>query len=409
MALMQIEDAGEGGGRPSWNAFLEMGFRPLYLAGCAWAAIAVLVWIFAPHWLVGTLGGVAWHAHEMLWGFVATIAVGFLLTASANWTNRNPLQGPALGGLLAVWLVARVAFLLPGAKAFGFGVLAELLFFLVAVVAVARVIILARSRRNYFVPVLLAALGVADLLFLLAVAGGDYAALMRHVATGMLVMSVLTLLVARRVIPFFASRAVPGLQIPMHERSGHWQLVVASIAVLCALLQWSWPMAVALLIAGVIGLVQVLAWQPRAVLGRPLLWVLYLGYAMLAVGLIVAAVQALGVGRAALPLHLIGIGGFSLLIIGMVTRTALGHSGRALQTDRSMVASYVCVALALVLRLAALWPSAWVLGLWRASALLWGLAFALYLWRFTPWLVSPRADAGKRVIPVSAAAPRQGA
>lgn len=409
MALMQIEEAAGGGGRPSWNAFLEMGFRPLYLAGCGWAAIAVLVWIFAPQWLVGTLGGVAWHAHEMLWGFVATIAVGFLLTASASWTNRNPLHGPALGGLLVVWLVARVAFLLPGPKAFGFGVLAELLFFAVSVVAVARVIILARSRRNYFVPVLMAALGVADLLFLLAVAGGDYLALMRHVGTGMLVMSVLTLLIARRVIPFFASRAVPGLQIPLHERSGHWQLVAASIAVVCALLQWHWPQAAALTVAGVIGLVQVRAWQPRAVLGRPLLWVLYLGYTLLAVGLIVAAAQALGVGRAALPLHLIGIGGFSMLIIGMVTRTALGHSGRALQTDRSMVASYVCVVVALVLRLAALWPSVWVAELWRASALAWGLAFGLYLWRFAPWLVSPRADAASRVIPVRAAGPAKGA
>ena len=84
--------------RPQWRAFTEMGFRPLYLAGSAWALISVLLWVHAPSLLRGELNG--WrHAHEMLWGFVATIAVGFLLTAGANWTGRNPLRGNALAAL----------------------------------------------------------------------------------------------------------------------------------------------------------------------------------------------------------------------------------------------------------------------------------------------------------------------
>src|SRR5690606_36249876 len=78
---------------PQLKAFLELGFRPLYIAGCAWALLSVALWVYAPQWLSAPLGGVAWHAHEMLWGFVATIAVGFLLTASATWTGINPLQG----------------------------------------------------------------------------------------------------------------------------------------------------------------------------------------------------------------------------------------------------------------------------------------------------------------------------
>ena len=93
--------------RPQWRAFTEMGFRPLYLAGCAWALISVLLWVHAPSLLRGELNRLAWHAHEMLWGFVATIAVGFLLTAGANWTGRNPLRGNALAALCLVWLAAR--------------------------------------------------------------------------------------------------------------------------------------------------------------------------------------------------------------------------------------------------------------------------------------------------------------
>jgi uncharacterized protein involved in response to NO len=94
--------------RPQWRAFLTLGFRPLYFAGCAWAAVAIAIWIFAPALIGQPLSGLAWHAHEMLWGFVATIAVGFLLTASANWTKINPLHGWPLGLLALIWLVARI-------------------------------------------------------------------------------------------------------------------------------------------------------------------------------------------------------------------------------------------------------------------------------------------------------------
>ena len=85
---------------PDLRAFLSLGFRPLYLAGAAWAAASVAVWIFAPQWLQPPLAGVAWHAHEMLWGFVATIAVGFLLTAGA--ATLSFLTGGILEGLLAM-------------------------------------------------------------------------------------------------------------------------------------------------------------------------------------------------------------------------------------------------------------------------------------------------------------------
>ena len=110
--LLQIEEPGpQKRPAPQWAAFLELGFRPLYLAGCSWAALSVALWVFAPGLLRGQLGGVFWHAHEMLWGFIATIAVGFLLTAASNWTGITPLKGWALGLLSALWLLARGAYL----------------------------------------------------------------------------------------------------------------------------------------------------------------------------------------------------------------------------------------------------------------------------------------------------------
>ena len=379
---------------PQWRAFLELGFRPLYIAGCSWALVSILLWVFAPQWLTGRLNGVAWHAHEMLWGFVVTIAVGFLLTAGANWTGLNPLRGRPLGGLALLWLIARLAFLVPGQAAFVVAALADLLFFGWAAAAMGRAIVVKRNRRNYGVPLLMLGLGVADGLFLWAVSIGDHALLMQRFHAGLLCMALVALLVARRVIPFFAMRAVSGLTIPMHTRTGHWQLGAGVLAIAFLLIGWPPAQAAALAAAGVLALWQALAWRPWAVRRKPLLWVLYAGYAGLGIGLVVAALAAVDPGvRAAWPVHVVGVAGFSVLIIGMVTRTALGHLGRPLQTDRSMVTAYVLVIVAALLRLLALVPGILMPGLLHASALAWVLAFALYLWRFVPMLIRPRIDA----------------
>jgi uncharacterized protein involved in response to NO len=234
---------------------------------------------------------------------------------------------------------------------------------------------------------------MADALYLLAALQGDYALLLQRFNTDLLCMALIALLVARRVIPFFAMRAVPGLTISMHTRSGQWQLGAGLVAVIGSLLQFHPVTAVALMVAGGLALFQVLAWRPWAVRHAPLLWILYAGYAALGAGLLVAAVQTMGwIVRAAWAAHVIGVAGFSVLIIGMMTRTALGHLGRPLQTDRTMVISYALVIVAAVLRLVALLPTAVALGALQASATAWVLAFALYLWRFLPMMIRPRAD-----------------
>ena len=300
--LPQIREPGtEKPPAPQRAAFLELGFRPLYVAGCFWAAASVFLWVFAPGLLRGQLAGVIWHSHEMLWGFIGTIAVGFLLTAVANWTGINPLKGRALGTLSMLWILARVGYLMPGRAAFTVATTSELLFFTGAAIAMGLAIYGARSRRNYGVPLLVLALGVTDALFLLAARQGDYLLLMQHLNMGLLCMTVIALLVARRVIPFFAMRAVPGLSVPMHTRSGHWQLAAGGLAISSGLLGWTGAMALFLTVAGTIALVQVLAWKPSAVRGVPLLWILYVGYASLGAGLLVAAAQA-GAVRCRAPL-----------------------------------------------------------------------------------------------------------
>lgn len=376
---------------PSLRAFLELAFRPLYIAGTAWALVAIAVWIYAPQLLTGPLNGIAWHAHEMLWGFIATIAVAFLMTAGSNWTGINPLQGRALAVACGLWLVARMGFLVPSEVAFWVAMAAELAFFLQASVAMMLAVVRSKNTRNYAVPGLLAALGGIDALYLLTARGGDYAALMQRFNAGVTVMALIALLIGRRVIPFFAMRAVPGLTIPKHTETGWVQLGACVVAAFSLLLGIPLLTALALGLAGGLALVQLISWRPLAVRANALLWILYVGYGGIGLGLLLAALAAAGVDvPRVLPVHVIAMAGFSVLIIGMVTRTALGHLGRTLATDRRMRTSYWLVLTAVVLRLAAIAPTPATATLLHLAAAAWVGALALYLWQFVPMLIRPR-------------------
>ncbi len=252
----------------------------------------------------------------------------------------------------------------------------------------ARAVVTARSRRNYLLPVLLLGLGIADGFFLLAIAQNDTALALQRLDTGLLCMAVIALLVGRRVIPFFAMRAVPGLTVPMHESSAVVQLIAGIAAVLLSFGGFGVPLAVALTPIAAISVWQLLTWQPWAVRKNPLLWILYIGYGGIAAGLLMASLHALGVIQSAAPhTHVIAIGGFSVLIIGMVTRTSLGHLARPLVLDRSMQVSYVLMLTALVLRMLALVPSSWSVIWLQLSAVAWISVFALYLARFGPMML----------------------
>ena len=391
--LLHIEEPQRArASRPQWRASFELAFRPLYPLACAWAAISVAIWVFAPHWLVGQMPGIAWHAHEMLWGFVASIAVAFLLTAGATWTGINPLQGPALAATVVLWLIARLGFLLPGATWFRVASVADVLFFVVAAAAMARVVHRSDSRRNMGVAPMLLLLGGTDAAYLWSVSAGNYAAWTHQLQLGMVGMAMLTVLVARRVIPFFANRAVPQLNAPPLAGLGRLQLVAIGVTIVSLLMDWLGLAAAMLALTAAFVLVQVLAWKPWRVWRVPLLWILYLGYTGLGAGLLMAALYwTERVTGLPLPMHVLAMAGFSLLIIGMVTRTALGHTGRPLRTDASMLASYALLVLATVTRLLALHPAfgrPWLL----ASAACWCAALAIYVWRFVPMLIRPRLD-----------------
>ncbi|MDY3330721.1 MAG: NnrS family protein [Pelistega sp.] len=403
MALIQIDIPDPAARQPSkFEVIFALGFRPMYLMSAIWAAIAVALWIYMPQLLVGKMAGVWWHAHEMLWGFIATVAVGFLLTASATWTGKNPLKSTPLALLCALWLVARIGYLVPGSVSFTVAAIADVGFFIYGAIALARVLIKSKSKQNY--PLVGALLGLAatNTAYLSYIALDKTEYLRTGFQTGLLIMAFIALLIGRRVIPFFTQRGA-GLDIPRSEKSGKYQLWLTGLAVISLVAGLSVVTAILLLALGAVTLYQLYTWQPLGVRKVPLLWVLHISYFFLGLGLIVAAIYFLPVSTTALPpatfVHTIGMGGFAVMIIGMMTRTALGHTGRPLKASKLMVWAYVLVIVATLLRLAALFipsvaPSAAaaIVPLWHTSAACWIMAFIAYAYQYAPYLTSVRAD-----------------
>lgn len=380
------------------NASLSMGFRPLYLLATLWAAISVCLWVFAPTHLNTPLPGMYWHAHEMLWGFVSTIAVGFLLTASATWTGINPLFGRPLGLLCLVWICSRLLFLLgPNSTLLLAGTL-DSLFFLWAAVAIARSVILSKNWRNLVLPFMLLFLAATQFGFVYGAKNVNYTLMWQSFTIAWIVMAVISLLISSRVIPFFSKRRLADTTIPLLARLHPVLLGLGAVMVIALCLNQKWLAGVALIMAAFIVFYQLSRWYRVAIWQDSLLWILYVGYAFIGVGLVSAGIyfaqDALGLHvRLAVPIHIMAVAGFSIVIIGMLVRTTQGHLGMTLSTTAVSRTAFYCMIICAAARLIALWPSSVSLYALHFSTLFWVLSLGLYISQFALKLLSPRPAA----------------
>ena len=391
---------------------LSIGFRPFYLLAAAFAAAALPIWQFAPEDLRPAepyLAGPAWHAHEMVFGFAAAVLTGFLLTAARAWTGLTTPAGWRLAALAALWVAGRVLVATgPSIPA----IVMDCLFLPCVALAVALPVVRARNRRNLPVAAVPALLGGANLLFHLDHV--DIIALPRANGGALLALDLFALLVALmagRVIPAFTANAVPEAR---PRRNAYLEVVafgtLAMLLVAGALGEWvpggQWLAAVAAL-GALAHIVRLGLWDPAATLREPLLWVLPLSYAWLPAALILRTLWLADVGvPQAAAYHALGAGAMGGLMLGMMTRSALGHTGRALVAGRVELAAYVLVHLGAAARVfgplagADAEPHAQAL-----SAVLWSGAFALFLAVYWPILTRPRIDeapvpeAGRRSTP----------
>jgi uncharacterized protein involved in response to NO len=375
-------------------ALFRLGFRPFYLLAAILAAVSVPLWVaMLRGWVAAPAGtgAMLWHAHEMVYGFALAVITGFVFTAARTWTGLDTPAGRQLIVRVCLWLAARILF---AAGLLDLAIAVELAFLVSVGLPVARILIKTSSRRNYFLLAMLAAFAVADVLFWAALKGWLAIAPVSLIHFGVYLVATLIIVIGGRVTPSFTANASPGLRPWRSKRLDIAALVVSASAFVSLLASREGVMTAALcLTAALLHAVRLAGWNGWAARRNPMLWILHASYAWLAIGFFLAAAAAMGWVMPQLALHALSTGLIGGMIMGMITRTALGHTGRALRAGRAEVAMFVLIQLAALVRVlpAIFWPGGY-LEFVAASAVLWSLAFFLYAVVYAPRLAQPRVD-----------------
>ncbi len=374
-------------------ALLRLGFRPFYLLAAIFAVIAVPGWLLQRQGILppGYLQGLHWHQHEMIFGFVAAVIVGFLFTAGRVWTGLPTPHGKPLLAFVLLWLSARI--MLPFTNN-SMGIAIDLSFLPAAAFVLAQLVWRSRTWRHLPIVAALVGLAVCNLGFHLAmlqVIDIDPTTAI-HAALGFIVMLVQTM--AGRVIPGFTANALPDARIRRISQltvAAHLVLGIAMIAVVTGL--DARLTAVLTLTAAVLHFAHLWCWDSFATRHKPILWILHLSYAWIPIGLVMMAAASMGWIPASLAWHALTVGAMSGMIAGMITRTALGHTGRPLVAGKAEIAFYVLIQLAALTRvfIGIVEPHNYEPGL-QISATLWSLAFLIYVMAYLPILARARID-----------------
>ena len=380
--------------RRTGPVLLSYGFRPFFLGAAVWAVLAMALWIAAfavgaP--LGGAYGAVAWHGHEMLFGFGAAVLAGFLMTAIPNWTGQMPLSGPPLAALAGLWLAGRLAMLAVPWIGVVPAVAVDAVFLPAVVAVCARELIAGRKWKDMKVLVAIAAIGLANIGYhaeVLATGAAQGAA--RAAVAGYVL---LIMIIGGRIIPSFtrnwlALRGETRLPVPFGRPDG-----VAIVATLAALLVWviapeGPPAAVACLAGAAIVAWRLSRWRGSATAREPLLLVLHVGFGFVALGFLALAAGALGWLPPAGSMHVVMVGGVGGMMLAVMTRATRGHTGRALTASRTTVAAYASLFGAALAR-----PAADLLAspvLLDIAGGLWIAAFGLFLAEYAPMLLRDR-------------------
>lgn len=379
-------------------AFLTQSFRPFFLAAGLWSATAIALWIvmFATGTaLPSRFDPLTWHIHEMLFGFAMAAVAGFLLTAIPNWTQRLPVNGEPLALLAGLWLLGRIACLVSARVSPWFATAADLSFPVVLVAVVAREIVAGRSWHNLPMVAPVTVLGIANLLMHLETDGIAVPAGLGW-RLGLAALIVLISVVAGRIVPSFTRNWLAKRRVSSLPAAPGWIDRAALGTLHAGLIGWAFlpdfhPIGLLLLLGAALNLWRLSRWRGVATAAEPLLLILHIGYAWLALG---AALLGLSMLDTNLPpsaaIHTLTAGAIGTMILAVMTRVARGHSGRDLSADRNTCLIYVLVILAAIARVAAALAPGWMMSLLVVSACLWISAFGAFLLVYGPMLLLPR-------------------
>ncbi len=387
---------------PHHTALLAYPFRPFFILAGLYAIAVVLAWVgflFGNWPLPLGWSPLQWHSHEMIYGFVSAAIAGFLLTAMCNWTGAPPLRGKGLLALVILWLAGRVAFWFAGWLPGWVVAAVDFTFLPVLAIYAGRVLRRHGNKRNLILVGVLAALALGNLLMHLGFMSGGVQWLKLGQGLGLDVITVMIVVIAGRITPAFSAnwlKANGGRpeRVIQSARVTQWALAsILLLAVVTLLPLPFWVEGLAALAAAAVNGLRLYQWAGWRTWREPLLWILHLAY-----GWIVVALLLRGLGpflpslSDSLWQHSLGLGGISTLIIGVMSRVAMGHTGRPLALRPFGRLMYAAIIAATVFRLLA--ANQWLdyrIGV-TVSALAWILAFALFVVLYAPILWQPRAD-----------------
>lgn len=389
------------GGIPRYRAWtgpavLSAGFRPFFLIVGLWGAIDIPVWLatVTGYLTIPTAFGPAvWHAHEMLFGFVQAAIAGFLLTAVPNWTGRMPINGWGLATLAGLLVTGRVAVAFSDVIGPGLAAVIDIAFPVALAAALGREIVAGRNWRNLPMLVILGVLAVANVLTHLQALGfAPTAELGLRLAIGIILM--LIGLVGGRIIPSFTrnwlvKRGEKRLPAPA-GRFDQAVMAVTGVALAAWVVAPDWiGVAPLMALAAIATAARLARWRGQLTGAEPLVWILHLGFAWLAVGYaLMALTPVLGLVPTA-ALHALTGGAMTTMIVAVSTRATRGHTGRALTAKGATTVVYALVTLAALLRVAAGLGAPYIPTL-TAAAVAWAAAFVLFVILYAPMLLMPR-------------------
>ncbi|KIF81470.1 NnrS family protein [Noviherbaspirillum autotrophicum] len=395
MALMIIDEPrvpGKKGQAAGGHPLFRLGFRPFYLLAASFAAISVPLWIARYLGWTQALGNVDvnWHMHEMVFGFAIAVIIGFVFTAGRNWTGLWTPRGNHLAALAGLWLAGRLAML---AAPPVLAALVDMLFLPLAAWPIYSVLKRSGNKRNMFLVLLLSLLTVANGLFHVARLGWIDIAPFTPIHAAILVIVMIESVIGGRVIPGFTSNAT-GVKTITNPKLDKICITLTALACLAWIVRILPPFSASLAFAAACAqAVRLAGWKLPATLKNPLLWILHVSYAWIPLGFFALAAASLNLVSASAAFHILAVGSMSGLIIGMITRTALGHTGRPLKAGGAELAMYVLVQLGVIARFVAAVSTTDLRDHALAcAAVSWSGAFLLYAAVYGRYLWNPRID-----------------
>jgi uncharacterized protein involved in response to NO len=397
--MMQITDLEK---EQNITPLLRLGFRPFFLSGAIFSIVAITLWLLM---YKGTInlsplgGGYWWHIHEMVFGFGSAIIAGFLLTAVQNWTGVRGAQGITLLVLFLFWLAGRLALLMPNILSPTLISIIDLSFLPAVAYVLAKPLIAIKQYRNLFFVPLLLVFTFANLEMHLAIYIPETFNITFSGYSGVMLVTFLMSVMAGRVTPMFTAngtKTTKALPLPWLDMASNGSLAIIMFSLLLEPIFGFSPQffGVLLVIAGLFQTIRWLRWRPWITLGIPLLWSLHIAIKFIAYGLIILGASYLIPKIPSNHMwHLLTVGGMGGLILAMISRVSLGHTGRPLSPPKVMTAAYLFITLAALIRtFGPLISPEKTLVFIDISGTFWLLAFGIFVITYAPMLMAGRKD-----------------